>query len=117
MQAVRRRRLAEELAVADVAAVEADERDAGAVAGEQRADAVELGREDLEHHERERELRQRRRACSHRRRVKLDLLLSGEYNRASTVETKVVGIFWVWLLGNYQRIRSTLEDQSNELQT
>jgi hypothetical protein len=38
----------------------ADEQNAGTVRGKQRADAVELGREDLEHDERKRELAQRR---------------------------------------------------------
>ncbi len=48
----------EELAVAFVAAVDGDEQDGGAVAGQQGADGVELGGEDLEHDEGEGELRE-----------------------------------------------------------
>ena len=50
----------EELAVALVAAEDGDEHDGGAVDGEEGADGVELGREDLEDDQSERELRQRR---------------------------------------------------------
>ena len=46
----------EELAVALVAAVDGDEEDGGAVDGEEGADGVELGREDLEDNEGEGEL-------------------------------------------------------------
>lgn len=51
--------LAEKLPIALMAAQQARAQDAGAVHGEQRADAVELGREDLQHDEREGELAQR----------------------------------------------------------
>ena len=51
--------LGEELLVALLTSKEAREQDPGAVDGEQGADAVELGREDLEHHQRKGELAQR----------------------------------------------------------
>jgi hypothetical protein len=50
--------LVEELAITLHLAVHAGEEHAGAIYGEQRADAVELGGEDLQHHQRERELAQ-----------------------------------------------------------
>lgn len=50
---------AEELAVPLLAAQQGDDQHAGAVDGEQGADAVEFRREDLEHHEGEGELRER----------------------------------------------------------
>ena len=51
--------LREELLVALLPTQEAGEQHAGAVYGEEGADAVELAREDLEHDEREAELRER----------------------------------------------------------
>lgn len=53
---------AEKLPVALVAAVDGDEHDGGAVDSKERADGVELGREDLEDDKRKRKLRQ---GCAH----------------------------------------------------
>lgn len=77
------------------------EEDPGAVDREQGADAVELGREDSQNHEREGELRQRRAdVCAFERSLggaHFDQLLRRQDHGSSAVESKVVPISSVWL--------------------
>lgn len=100
--------LVEELAIALLATVGADEEHAGAVDGEQGADGVELGGEDLEHDEREGELRERRadvRALEGALcRAHFDQLVVGEVDRARAVQAQAELVFGVARL---QRARQT----------
>ena len=102
----------EELAVALLPAQQADGQHAGAVCREQRADAVELGREDLEHDQREAELRQRgphvRALERPLRRPHLDQLLIRQDDGARAVAAVVVS-----LRGRGSRLGMALRCQFN----
>lgn len=106
----------EELAVALVAAVDGDEHDGGAVDGEEGADGVELGREDLEDDEGEGELAQGR---AHVGALKgalgcadLDEFIGGEDYGAGAVEAEVEVVFGVGLEHDGQS--STLNSDRDE---
>jgi hypothetical protein len=102
-------RLSEELPIPLLSPIRTHSQHPGAVYGEERADAVEFAGEDLEHDEREGELRQRRAdvgafegaLCG----PDLDELVVGEVDGASAVEAQPVFILRV----------AALEDMSERM--
>ncbi|KKA20504.1 hypothetical protein T310_5492 [Rasamsonia emersonii CBS 393.64] len=114
--------LAEELAVALLAAEQADQEHAGAVDGEQGADAVELGGEDLEHDQGERELGQGGAYVGALEGTlggaHLDHLVRGEHGRAGAVHAQAVAVGGMPLQASsieYRGMLVKLEDAESAL--
>ena len=80
-----------------VASEQAGEQDARAIDGEQGADGVELGREDLQHNEGKGELSQRRADVSALESplgcADLDQFAAGQDDGAGAVQTQLVPVF------------------------